>query len=135
MANRRLVAGAPPTPEERFYLDWARESLKKNIDLANQVLRQLVTLYASLLGGSVVFLRGELLMSPYREIVLVMFFFGLVSAFFGSMPYEGRVDIRQPQQIKRHKESALAWKRRYLWTAGSLGAAGFLVAMVGIVIG
>ncbi len=135
MTGRRVIKGAPPSAEELFYLQWARETQKRNSDLANQTLRQMVTLYASLLGGSIVFLKKDFLGSPYWEAVMVLFFLGLVLAFIGSMPYEGLVDVRQPQEIKRHKQAALAWKRRYLWTAGSLGAAGFLVATVGIVIG
>ena len=135
MRSKRIATGAPPTAEEQFYIDWARESRKRNIDLANQALRQLVTLYASLLGGSIVFLKKEFLRSPYWETVMILFFLGLVLAFIGSMPYEGRVDVRQPQEIKRHKQSALAWKRFFLWSAGLSGASGFAVAMIGVVLG
>lgn len=135
MTSRRVIKGAPPSAEELFYLQWARETQKRNSDLANQVLRQLVTLYASLLGGSIVFLKKEFLRSPYWETVMILFFLGLVLAFVGSMPYEGRVDVRQPQEIKRHKQSALAWKRFFLWSAGLSGALGFAMAMMGVVLG
>ena len=135
MASRRTIKGALPSAEQLFYLQWARETQKRNIDLANQVLRQLVTLYASLLGGSIVFLKQEYLKPPYWGIVMVLLFLGLVLAFIGSMPYERHVDVRRPQDIKRHKQSALAWKRFFLWSAGLMGLSGFVVAILGITFG
>lgn len=120
-----MKTGRPPSEESEFFLEWGRESLKANLKFANDILRQLVTLNATFLGGSIVFLDRSLIPSPYREIAIVLFFAALVVAFIGMMPYEANVPLRMPFEIKKHKEQALASKRRYLWTAGGLMASAF----------
>ncbi|MFD2273724.1 hypothetical protein ACFS07_29065 [Undibacterium arcticum] len=44
-----------------FYFEWARESIKSSIALANDILKQLVTLNTALLGGASVLLNEELI--------------------------------------------------------------------------
>jgi hypothetical protein len=49
------LKGRPPTDEEIFYLEWAKESVKKNIENANAVLAQFLTLNTALIAGGAFF--------------------------------------------------------------------------------
>lgn len=131
--NDTIQEGTPPTGDDKFFTLWGRESLKNNLVLANEALRQLVTLNSALLGGSIAFL-DEKVITPYFKVwVIVAFFFSLIVSFLGMMPYEGSVDLRIPEQIKQHKEKALKSKRWYLWTAGLFLGLGFAFALLGMI--
>ena len=54
------LKGRPPTEEEIFYLEWAKESLKKNIENADAVLAQFLTLNTALIAGGAFFGKGAL---------------------------------------------------------------------------
>jgi len=53
--------GYAPSPEEEFYFNWGQESVKNNLNLANKLLNDIVTLSSVLLGGSLIFLDETLL--------------------------------------------------------------------------
>src|SRR5579863_2182827 len=126
------IQGRPASPAQEFYYQWGLETLKNNFTVLNDVLRQLVTLSASLLGGSIAFLKASLLGTEYRNAVVIAFFVSLVFAFLGMMPYEGKFDPQRPDSVKRHKGRAVKWKRIWVWTTAGLLATGFLLATVGM---
>jgi hypothetical protein len=127
--NNNMLKGAKPTKEEEeqfldyekkehdYYAEWIRESLKTSINFANEVLRQLLTLCAALIGGSVVFLEKNLDSPPHlRTIVVLAFIAGLVCSFIGVTPYEHHATY-DTKEFKREKIRALETKRRYIeWT-------------------
>jgi len=131
--NDMIPEGTSPTEEDKFFILWGRESLKNNLVLANEVLRQLVTLNSALLGGSIAFLDEKVIAPSFKVWVIVAFSLSLIVSFLGMMPYEGSVDLRIPEQIKQHKEKALKSKRRYLWAAGLLLGFGFAFALAGMI--
>lgn len=47
--------GRPPTEEEIFYSTWGRETVKNNINLCNDILKQLITISSALLGVMTIF--------------------------------------------------------------------------------
>ena len=108
----------PAEPEEKYR---SRQS---------KVLRQVVTLFMRSLplAATLFFLRGTS-ESPYREIVLVMFFFGLRVRFLDRCRTKVAMDIRRPQadksgirNLRLRGENGAIFGRRV-----ALGAAGFLV--------
>jgi len=129
-----IPTGRPPSEDTEFYLAWGRESLKANLKFANEVLRQLVTLNASLLGGSIVFIEEALIGNLFRWLAIAGFLLALVFSFLGMMPYEGSVSLRKPDEIRMHKSRALAQKRFCLWTAGYLMAMAFGIVIAGMVL-
>lgn len=121
--------GRPPTEEEMFYINWGRETVKNNITLCNDILKQLITLSSALLGVTIIF---EKIVSEevFKAFVLLSFFTSLVVAFLGVLPFENNVNIDTPEEIKAHKQKALAHKRRYLWISATCLVLGF-----GIIVG
>jgi len=117
-----------PTDEELFYQDWGRETLKANIGIATEVLKQLITINVALLGGGAAFLEGSDVGSLSRALILFSFFVGLIVSLLGVMPTESKVDIRIPKEVKRHKSKALNRKRLFLGVSAGFTIFGLLVA-------
>jgi type III secretory pathway component EscV len=127
-----MVSGRPPSDEESFYTRWARETLKRNINLANEILKQLVTLNTALLGGSVLFLAENMMPGPLRFLAILSFFAALIVSFFGVLPYEAHLDIKNVTAIRNHKQRALHHKRKYLWGSALCSALGFGFVIAGL---
>ncbi|MCC8198825.1 MAG: hypothetical protein LIP06_09710 [Tannerellaceae bacterium] len=121
--------GRPPTEEEFFYTTWGKETLKNNINLCNDILKQLITLSTTLLGVTIIF---DTIITVYflKLLVMVLFFASLIIAFLGILPYERKVILDAPQDIKTHKEKTLKHKRTYLWSSAFC-----LVSGIGTIIG
>jgi hypothetical protein len=126
------LSATAPTEEERFYLAWARDTLQHNLTYANEVLRQLVSLASTMLGGSIVFLDTAAPDPSWRTAVSALFFASLCTALVGILPYEEYVALNAPAEIRRHKAAALRWKRIYLWSSAGLLLAGFALALLGL---
>jgi hypothetical protein len=136
MSNRQNnpIQATSPSEEEEFYVAWGRETLKYNITFTNEVLRQLVTLNSTLLGGSIIFISDDFMNPAFKNFAIIFFFIALIFSFIGVMPYRGFVDLRIPEEIKKHKASTLRWKGYFLWTSGGCTALGFIAAVIGILV-
>jgi magnesium-transporting ATPase (P-type) len=130
--NGKPIKVTGPSEDEEFYISWGRETLKNNITLVNEVLRQLVSLNIALLGGSIVFLNDNLIDWAFKVAIILMFFSSLIFSFVGIMPRGGRVDLRVAEEIRRHKSRILKWKLYFVGTAGLLLGTGFILALIGL---
>ncbi len=128
------IQSTPPTEEDEFYIEWGRESLKKNIENAHGVLKQLLTLNTSLMGGSIIFLKPENIDSGFRIITLSLFLIALALAFLGILPHESNVSIVSPSDIKTHKQDALKEKRCFMCWCALFTACGLVFMAVGVMI-
>lgn len=126
------VMSEPLSAEERYYLEWARETEKRNLTLINEVLRQLVTLTVALLAGSVAFLKEGILPIGFRVALVMCLLASLVASLLGVIPFQGTV-AGSPLSIKRHKERAVRWKHFWLRLAAGLLVVGFLCAILGLI--
>ncbi|WP_109124981.1 hypothetical protein [Dyella sp. C11] len=132
MSTPPIQTGRQVTEEEKFYLDWGRESLKANLQLANNVLQQLLTLSTSLAAGGVLFLSKETVPAWLIAPVLLMFMLALVASLWGIFPYGGVINLSSPAQIQAHKTRALRHKRRFITIAFALLMVGLLMAGYGV---
>ena len=127
-----VIVGLPPTPEGDFYVAWGQETFKRNLTFANEVLRSLLTVSASMLGGSAAFLHNQL--PPVAlTLVAILFLVAMLVALVGVLPHEGQVDLRIPEAIRRHKKAALEKKLKFIEYASMFLIAGFIIAFGGIV--
>lgn len=111
-----------------FYVEWAKESAKRNIPLVNDLFAKLITLTTALVGGS--FLAGGSIMPAWAVVVSSMFFIAsLAASCFGIYPHASRVLMDCPEQIAIQKREALQSKRNFL--AGAL-VMGLGVALLGV---
>ena len=129
-----MVSGRQPSDEELFYTQWARETSKTNINLANDVLKQLLTLSTALLGGSVLFLAENMMHGFLRFLAIFSFFAALIVSFLGVLPYEAHLDIKNVTAIRNHKKRALDHKRKFLWGSALCSALGLGIVIAGLLI-
>jgi hypothetical protein len=123
-----MQEGQELTDEDKFYLSWARETVKSNIALSNEMLKQLISLNSALLGVNLIF--DKIVSSEGLKIlVLLCFFVSLTISLLGLLPYENIVDTNSPSDIKEHKTKALKHKRIYLWTSACLLLLGFVIVI------
>lgn len=114
--------------EDKFYLQWGRDTLRNNISLVNDILKQLVGINSALLGVGIVY--DEIVDNEFlRLLILIFFLVSLGSSFLGLLPYEDLVDSNSPSEIKTFKNNALKHKRRFLLSGTIFLAAGFLGAL------
>ena len=128
-----IEKGKKPTYEELFFREWGYETIKNNIETVNKILHQFITLNVALLGGNVAFLSPSSIDASYRLISLALFFLGLFLAFLGVLPYESNVIVNIPDEVKRHKQSALKQKRKLLWACCIVMGGGLLIAAIGVI--
>src|SRR5438067_10427557 len=69
VTEARPSAATEPSESDKFYLDWARETVKTNIARLNELQRTLVVLNISLLGGSLLF-YGEANTTPFFKFLV-----------------------------------------------------------------
>ncbi|MCB1936297.1 MAG: hypothetical protein KDF59_10185 [Nitrosomonas sp.] len=118
----------PPTEEELFYLEWGKETVKSNINIATDVLKQFIAINVVLLGGGAAFLEGSDISVLSRSVILISFLLGLIVSIIGVVPKESKVDFRVPKQIKAHKSKALMKKRCFLYLSAAFTVFGLLMA-------
>ena len=125
------LQGTPPTDDDTFYLEWGKETTKKNIESAHGVLTQFLTLNTALMGGSVAFFTQGSINKSLQLSALFCFFIGLLVSFLGVLPYESNVSPISPSEIKDHKEISLKRKRFFMWLTAVFTGAGLLCISIG----
>ena len=127
--KEKIPIGEPVSDFDNFYLDWCRETIKNNISLSNDILKQLITLNTALLGVNIIF-ESIVFNHLLKFLILIFFFLSLIIALLGVLPYQNRIVPFSPDDIKNHKDEALRHKLKYLWTSAT-----FLIIGFGIVLG
>jgi hypothetical protein len=127
-----VVVGRAPSPDEVLYTEIGADMVKRVLPFVNEVLRQLVTLSATLAGGSAAFL-SDALVGPWLKVpAVVCFLLALVAAFAGMLPYNAAVAWTQPHDVKRTVDRALAWKGGCLRVAAAAIVAGLVAVVAGL---
>ncbi len=134
MSDEKIIQGEArePTKDENFYIEWGYETVKSNINTANEVFKLLITINVTLIGGGSAFLYKSNVLESYRIIILAAFLIGLILALIGIFPKESEVDIRIPEKIKTHKIKVLGIKRDFLKAASTLTVLGLLASVMAV---
>jgi hypothetical protein len=128
-----VQTGGTPSPQRELYMEMSREVVRNRLPFINEVLRSLLTLNATLLGGSIVLLDPKTVGYDYRNASILFFFFSLVAAFLGVMPYSTRLSMLKPNQIQRELTGAFQRKRFFLILAGAFLSIGLGAAFFGLI--
>ncbi len=131
--EEEVFQGTPVSDEDSFFFNWAKESIKENVKLANDILKQLITLCTTLLGISIIF-EKIVLHEQFRLLVICSFFIGLIISFIGVLPFEKKVDILSPSEIRDYQERALRHKLRYLWASSISLVVGFAIIIAELIV-
>lgn len=137
MSNNRedeIIEGEAADPVDVLYVEMAQETYKRNIPFLNDVLQKLITINASLFGGGIYFLQGDVIPAWSRSLALIFFLIATGVALYGMLPYSGTVNPFVPDEIKKYKVEATNWKRGAVWFAGTAMILAFVSALVGFVV-
>ena len=129
--SRSPVRGIPPTAQELYLLAWGQETLKENLKLTNDILRQQVTLSAALIAATIALRGTAILTTTTASVTLAILVLSLLLAGLGAMPYESQVDLFQPDAILAHKERAFRYKISLLRASATLMVAALIAASAG----
>jgi hypothetical protein len=129
------LLGTEVGPEELFYIEWARETKKKNIAVATDALQRLVTLNCALLGGSIALYRQSILPFWIQPVVIVFFFLSLLCSVYGMIPQVREADANDPEDIRDKKDKILEGKVRVLWAASFFLIVGFALCLLAMPFG
>lgn len=122
----------PLSDEDEFLIEWARESKKYNMTIANDVLGKIATLSATIIGGGVIFLNKSVIPEYLVVPVLIFFLISLSLSFKGMLPYGAEIDLYSPTEIKVHKSKALNYKLKHIKVSASCFFIGLFLAVVGV---
>ncbi|MCU0469776.1 MAG: hypothetical protein MUF58_14350 [Arcicella sp.] len=122
-----LLESREPNEKDKFYLNWGLELLKNQFNLANELLKQQISICITLLGVSVVFDKLFDNNPKLKFLVVFIFFLSLISAFIGLMPFDRKVVwLDSPDDIEKFQRDALHYKKCWYYTSGVFIALGIL---------
>jgi len=125
-----IQQGQPLSKEDVFLISLAQDSIRTNLQLSNEILKQLLTLSGAILGSGVIFLTKETIPAKAIAPVLSTFLLSLISSLLGVLPYKAFVNQDSPENIKSHKQKALRVKLRYIRASASFLLLGLLASIV-----
>jgi hypothetical protein len=129
-----IQVGRKPSRATLFAVGYAEESARRSVPYANEVLKHLGTLNATLLGGSIVFLKEDVVQPGYRLAASAAFLLSLAMSLWGSLPAGDHVVMICPDDIMDHRERVLTVKLRCVrWACLSMFA-GFVVVLAGLAV-
>src|SRR5579859_1321922 len=105
--DSETVQGTLADEFDIFYVDWAKETVKRTIPFLNETLRQLVMLNAALFGGAATLLDKGKIGAGFQTALLICFLLSLFFAACGMLPYQGQARMTVPDEVRRHKAQAL----------------------------
>ena len=132
--DRTVLDGDVRTENDLFYSGLGDEQIKRRVPFLNEVLRQMVTLSTTLMGGTIIFLK-ELVSDEFKKSIAIIFLFSLAAAFAGVLPHRSRIVRRCPDDIKVAYNEATSWKEWMLWISAGFLFVGLLIALIGIMVG
>jgi hypothetical protein len=122
------------TDEENFLCALGEELAKRELPFLNDVLRQLLTLSVSLLGGGIFFLSADNCQPGLRLFAMIMFFLSLLLAFIGMLPASEKINLSIPESIKDAVQRLSSWKTGFVKGAGVFLILGLGAAFLGVLL-
>lgn len=107
------------TEREIFYLEWGKELIKNQFNLANELLKQIIGTCIALMGASVIFTDLFEKDVKLKFFSVLLFFLALIVACVGLFPFSRKdVWFDSPSEIEKFKTDALSFKRKCYTISG-----------------
>jgi len=128
----RVKSINPASDESLFYASLGDEQLKRKIPFLNEVLRQLLTLSAAMMGGSIA-LWNDLRINHGMKIAATACFMGsLIVSLVGILPLYKQFRRQWVNEIRDAFSIASTWKSLFIWIAALFLVCGFLAILFGL---
>jgi hypothetical protein len=129
----RIVQVESASEDDTFLVDWGRELFSSSVTLANDVLKQVITICSVLLTAAVGFLDKTGVARGWQVLVFALLLAPLVLAFHGLVPAQAVVDMRDVDELRKFRDDILRKKRRALRWVTWLLVAAFSCAMLAVI--
>lgn len=123
-----------PSLSENFLIDWAFDLRKKSLERTLDALHRLAATSTGLLGGSVAFLKPDVMPNAWRAVVMGLLLTTLALALIGAsvrMVGINPVDTERTHEVTAHVSARRAWWLRYgmvsLWASLAAAVVGVCV--------
>lgn len=113
MNDNEYPLGEDPTDEEKFYIDWGRETLKNSILRINDLQKTLMTISISMLGGSLAFYNIMSLPDSWKKASLIMLLISVIVNAFSTFHGDSLATTNNAAKIKEEKEAVK--RKKYFW--------------------
>ena len=133
-SGKSPIVGKPPNSTEVFFAEWGDEIYKRTPTFLNEILRQLLTLSISLMGGSIAFLSDSLIEKNCKLAAVILFFLGMICSFVGIFPFRDNFERRCAKDIRESIDRSIAWKDGWIYGSAVFISLGMLLALVGLFI-
>jgi len=121
-----------PHPEELFYKQWGWETLKNNISIVNDVLKQFVAINTALLSVYLGFFEKITVCFWGKIILFILLIFSFSISIIGIYPFPIKVNLNEPADIKAYKEKRAKYKNRCLVLVSCSLIFAFVIFLVAI---
>ena len=119
------------TAQERFFVEWARDSYRQSAPFLQDTLQKLAALDAVLLGGSLVGLRADVMHPAFCLLTILLLLCSLAAAIWGAQPLHGATLLDCDTAIRRREEQVIEKKSLWLRIAAILLLLAFAFAVIG----
>jgi ABC-type polysaccharide/polyol phosphate export permease len=130
--QKTIVQVESASEDEALLADWGRELFKSSLTLANDVLKQVVTITSLLLTVALGFLDKTGAGKAWQVLVFLLLLAPLIVSFLGLAPSDAEIDIRDPEKLRNFRNQILRKKRRALHWITCFLVAAFVCAMLGV---
>lgn len=115
------------TDDEVFFLEWARESVKRTCPQLNELLQKLITLIIALVGACLVAIKEKMMPQNWGTVATAIFLSALVFAIVGIWPRRKMLPLDCASEIENKEKAAIRYKAT--WVRASFTALCIGVAM------
>lgn len=105
-------AGSMSDPTRKFYWDMQNEQFRRSPERYNEMLRQLIALNTSLIGGTAAFLSPAWFPPDLRFSGAIMFLLSILAALLGLFPKDtAALEYSEMEIFKQRRKQRLEWLR------------------------
>ena len=116
MDDEKIQKGTAPSDEDKFFIEWGRETVKENIKVLNDSLRLFITLDTAIISGYLTFFEKINIHSNILKIIPIsVVIMSLIIAICGVYPTSIEISMISPSQIKNFKQDRFNSKKRGLF--------------------
>ncbi|MBE7411413.1 MAG: hypothetical protein HS129_05000 [Leptospiraceae bacterium] len=132
--KEKIYESTPPTPEMKFYCDWALQFPKESLQILNDSLGKLLT-FSIAMFSILIAINDKLEGFPATLYVatLISLFATMVLSFISIIPIERKVSKHMPFEIKKSIEELYKSKKRYLFSIFILMSLSIVMILAGVI--
>ncbi len=134
MNDQNTINGTAPSDEDKFYINWGRETVKENIKVLNDTLRLFITLDTAIISGYLTFFNKLNIQNSILKIIpIALIISSLIIAIYSIYPKSDKISMISPSQIKIFKQERYELKKCGLFWSSIFLFFAFLLYLIFVI--